>query len=72
MMKLNYNYIAENQFGEVRWIKKHPRKELIEHCGIKHVNKMYVDDNEGVSHHVGYVIGSNWWTVFKLSNAFES
>jgi hypothetical protein len=58
-------YLAINQFGEQVWINKHPRKELMEHCGSKHAQKMFVDI-EGEPHHVGYVIGRQWWDVFRV------
>jgi len=37
----------------------------MEHCGSKHAQKMFVDI-EGEPHHVGYVIGRQWWDVFRV------
>jgi hypothetical protein len=43
----------------------HPRKELIEKSGIPgKVFKIYVDSKEGEIKHIGYGIGSNWFTFY--------
>lgn len=59
-------YIAIDQYGQHYFIKKFPRKELVEQLCNSHVSKMYRDTKEGAKH-VGYVIGNNWLSVYKVS-----
>jgi len=65
-MKTNVKYIATDDHGNTKMIRSdHPRKELEAiYCGK--VSKMYVDDNDGNTQHVGYVIGNNWITLYKI------
>jgi hypothetical protein len=63
--KGNYAFIAQDQCGSTWWIKRHPRKELMEVIGRQHVQKMYVDTATGPVH-TGYVIGGHWLTVMGL------
>lgn len=42
----------------------HPRKELMQICYSKSVNKMYVDTEAGITKHVGYVVGKLWITLY--------
>ena len=65
MLELRHNFIAEDQYGNTIFINKYPRKELMEHVGIKHANKMYADINDE-TYHIGYVIGGYWFAVFRL------
>lgn len=65
-MKLKYNYLAIDQYGEKILLKDHPRKELMDYLGATHADKMYVDI-EGKLNHIGYVIRRHWFDVFKLS-----
>lgn len=66
-MELRYKFLAEDQYGQQVWIKDHPRKELCEHVGTTHAEKMYIDDNDGNSHHIGYVVGRRWFSIFKVA-----
>lgn len=63
MIKLNFKYIAEDQYGQVVWIREHPRKELMAHCSRLHAKKMYIGDGE----HIGYIIAGSWFSVFQLA-----
>ena len=66
-MKTQVRYIACNQIGDMHvCVTRWPRKELKALSGGR-VSKMYVDDADGNVHHVGYVIGSQWWTLYKVS-----
>jgi hypothetical protein len=44
------------------YLGKHPRKELLEHFGRKHADRVYVDRKDG-TYHVGYVIAGLWIRV---------
>lgn len=57
------SYIAIDQYGNHILIEKHPRKELMEHFGIQHASKMYVDTKDGKSMHIGYVVRGHWCRV---------
>lgn len=70
-MLLAYKFIAIDQHDNHVWIKKHPRKELLDYMGMRHADRMYmmyIDDKEGHSHHIGYVIGGRWFTVHAISD----
>lgn len=43
-----------------------PRKELLNRLGYRKADKMYVDTKDGRSKHVGYVIGGNWITLYRV------
>lgn len=66
-MELKYSYIAFDQYGQHVWIVKHPRKELMQHVGVQSAQKMYVDDKDGGSHHIGYVVGGRWFDVLRVA-----
>lgn len=66
-MDLTHSYIAVNQYGSTTWIKKHPRKELSDLFSGR-VSKMYFDDTDGNSQHVGYVVGDLWFEVFAIKS----
>ena len=63
----NKLYMAiDERTGETFHGLVHPRKNLIERTGFKHVSKMYVNDNAGNTFHVGYVIGPYWFNVYEV------
>lgn len=55
-------FIGIDQYGGKYYIKKHPRKELLEQLNATKAYKMYIDD--GV--HIGYVIKGLWISIYKL------
>lgn len=63
-------YIAIDQYGQTHYIKKHPRKELLEQLGRTHASIMYRDKPDGSAMKVGYVIAGLWLEVFKMQPAF--
>ena len=68
-----YQYIAIDQYDNKIFVEKYPRKELMEHVGCSHVSKMYVDNKDGNTYHVGYVISNRWFTVLGLEgNKFRT
>lgn len=65
------NFMAIDQYGQTyHELGNHPRKELIERIGNRHVSKMYQDRKDGSVVHVGYVIGQHWLTLYEV-NPFE-
>lgn len=59
--------MAIDQYGQHYWnLGAHPRKELLGRLDKKHASKMYIDRN-GVSKHIGYIIGKHWLTIFNVS-----
>lgn len=46
---------------------EHPRKALMDKLYIKHAEKMYVDDKDGNTKHVGYIIGGLWINLYTVS-----
>ena len=63
---MDAHYMAIDQYGQTFHGLKHPRKDLCERLGRRHVSKMFVDRKDGSSVHVGYVIGGLWLTVYKV------
>ncbi len=62
------NYMSIDQYGQTYHdLGPHPRKELINRIGSKHVSKMYHDKNDGSVVHVGYVIGQHWCTLYEVT-----
>ena len=61
------NYMATDQYGNTFHGLKHPRKDLMEKIGSKHVEKMYVDLKSGGSRQKGYVIGGHWLSVYEVT-----
>jgi hypothetical protein len=59
-------YMAIDQYGKHYDGLTHPRKELTEKIGCKHVDKMYVDTTSGKSYHTGYVIGGYWLSIYEV------
>jgi hypothetical protein len=59
-------YMARNQYGDVRFLDKHPRKELLEYYGRQHAERIYIDDKQGDVWHIGYVVAGQWFTVYGL------
>ena len=60
-------YIAIDQYGAYLRLNKHPRKELMEMLGCKHIDKMYQGNADNTErYHVGYVLQNRWFTVYGL------
>lgn len=57
------NYMWLDQYGEPIWA--HTLKELKVKAGPGKVSKMYQDKLSGGVVHVGYVIGSRWFTKYQ-------
>ena len=47
---------------------KFPRKELLNRLGASKASKMYVDDKEGNTKHIGYVVNGRWFTFYNISS----
>ena len=61
-----YKFLAIDQYGNHVMIKEHPRKELLEHHGIKYASKTYIDANKGHTYHVGYAIQGSWYDIYTI------
>lgn len=59
-------YMAIDQYGQTFHSLTHPRKELCERIGCKHVNVMYCDTLSGETRKLGYVIAGHWLTVYEV------
>lgn len=59
-------FMAVDQYGHTEHGLEHPRKDLMERTGYRHVDKMYVDKTDGSSAHIDYVVGPLWFTVYKV------
>lgn len=59
-------YMAINQYGNTYHGLEKPRKDLLERLGRRHADKMYVDSKGGNTLHIGYIIGGEWLTVYKV------
>ena len=59
-------YMAIDQYGQTFHGLRHPRKELSELLGSKHVDKMYFDSIDGKKYQVGYVIAGHWLDIYEV------
>ena len=60
--------MAVDQYGNTyHALGKHPRSELMKRLGCKHAERMYVDDLEGKSYHIGWIIAGHWLTIYHVS-----
>lgn len=59
-------FMAIDQYGHHYDGLKDPRKDLLNRLGKKHVEKMYRDDKDGKSYHVGYIVGGLWLSVYEV------
>ena len=62
-------YMAIDQYGTTHHIGRtsHPRKALLDMLGYKSAQKMYADNSEGETLHVGYIIGGLWLNLFEVT-----
>ena len=66
-MKLGY--MAIGHFGTTIHMNnpdKPPRKQLLDKLGATHATKMYVDSSDGKTHHVGYIVNNEWFTIYEV------
>lgn len=57
--------IAIDQYSNIEYGLKHPRKDLLKRIGRTKAKKMYTDAADGTILHVGYVIGPHWFLLYK-------
>lgn len=68
-MKNNKQHFGIDQYGNTYFnLGKHPRKELMERIGSKHITKMWRDYDDGSSKHIGYVVGGLWIELFTMKS----
>ena len=65
-MNAKHYYMAIDQHGVTEHSLVHPRKDLCERYGVKHADKMYFTQLNGMSIHIGYVVSGHWFTVYKI------
>jgi hypothetical protein len=56
--------IAIDQYNNIVYVAKYPRKELLEHHQKKHAEKIF-DSKNGVTKHIGYIIAGHWYIIYK-------
>ena len=65
--KMKLGYMGIDQYGHHYHIDKHPRKELCEQVGVKHADKMYVDNTKtGKARHCGYIVAGYWIDIYEV------
>ena len=64
-MSRRIGHIAVDQHGNFIMLREHPRKELMEYFGRKHIAKMYTDGPNG-PRHIGYVVAGRWCVVYEV------
>lgn len=68
-MEAMIGYFAVNQYGEKLIIdSKHPRQWLLKRAGLKNARKMYSDLKSGGVRHIGWIVGTEWWTVYRVDH----
>ena len=66
-MKLGY--MALGHYGTTVHLNnpdKPPRGQLLAKLGATHATKVYVDSSDGKSHHVGYIVNNEWFTIYEV------
>lgn len=60
--------MARDQYGETLHglDAKYPRKDLLKRLGRKGAQRMYHDTKDGKSHHIGYIVGQQWFTLYTV------
>jgi hypothetical protein len=71
MRKDKVQYMAVDQYGQTYHGLTHPRKELCEKLGVKHVDRMYIDMADGSVKHIGYVIGGLWFRLYEVRPVYR-
>jgi hypothetical protein len=59
-------YMGIDQYGKHYDGLVNPRKDLMELLYCKHADKMYVDNIDGSTAHIGYVISGLWITIYEV------
>lgn len=67
-MKMEAGYMAIDQYGQTLYlgVTKHPRRELLNRLGARHCVKQYTERKDGTSYHSGYIVGRQWFTLYKV------
>ena len=60
--------MAIDQYGTTyHGLGKHPRKVLMERLDRKSAQKIYRDNKDGSAHHVGWIVGKHWCSVYHVT-----
>ena len=60
--------MAIDQYGTTYHdLGKHPRKTLLARLCRTNASKMYVDTQNGVCRHVGYIIAGLWLSIYSVT-----
>jgi len=61
--------IAIGHLGTRHFLRgKHPRQELLDECDRKHAERIFVNRRDGTIEHVGYVVGGEWFSLYRLAD----
>ena len=64
---LDHSYIGIDQYGDTYPNLEFPRKSLLERLDRKSAFKIYIDDKDGNTKHVGYLVAGRWVTIYKIT-----
>jgi len=59
-------YMAIDQYGTTHHGLTHPAKDLCNKLGYSKARRMFIDDLNGSSFHVGYIVGPFWLTLYEI------
>ena len=66
-------FMGQDQYGQTYHLEpQHPRKQLLDRLGYKSAQKMYIDTKDGVSKHIGYIVGGLWITLYEVHEWVQS
>lgn len=64
---MDVQHMAVDQFGTTyHGLGRHPRKALMERLGRRSAQRMYCDDRDGTTYHVGWVVAGHWCSVYRV------
>ena len=64
-------YMAVDQYGTTVHGLEYPRRDLQRQFGGR-ARKMYQDKKDGTMVHVGYIVGKQWFTLYKVERMERS
>lgn len=60
-------YMAVDQYGQtIHDLGPYPRKALLEKLDRKHADRMFRDQKDGPTVHVGWIVAGRWFSVYAV------
>ncbi len=60
-------YMAIGNRGTVLHNLRYPRRDILQRMYRNHAEKIWCDRPDGTRQHVGYIVASEWFTVYEVT-----